>query len=88
MEDHDIRRTVENFAAAARRVRDGDVDGVEISCQAGTLIEQFWSPAMNFRTDGYGGSLENRMRFGLETLEAVAPGRRRRLCGRHPHARR
>ena len=71
MEDHDIRRTVENFAAAARRVRDGDVDGVEISCQAGTLIEQFWSPAMNFRTDGYGGSLENRMRFGLEILEAV-----------------
>ena len=71
MEDHDIRRTVENFAAAARRVRDGDVDGVEISCQAGTLIEQFWSPAMNFRTDGYGGSLENRLRFGLEILEAV-----------------
>ena len=53
-------------------MRDGDVDGVEISCQAGTLIEQFWSPAMNFRTDGYGGSLENRMRFGLEILEACA----------------
>ena len=44
MEDHDIRRVIRNFAAAARRVRDGDVDGVEISCQAGTLIEQFWSP--------------------------------------------
>ncbi|MGI9415152.1 MAG: N-methylproline demethylase, partial [Hyphomicrobiales bacterium] len=71
MEDHDIRRTVENYAAAARRAREGDVDGVEISCQAGTLIEQFWSPAMNFRTDGYGGSLQNRMRFGLEILEAV-----------------
>ena len=71
MEDHDIARTVRNYASAARRVREGDVDGVEISCQAGTLIEQFWSPAMNFRTDGYGGSLENRMRFGLETLEAV-----------------
>ncbi len=71
MEDHDIRRTPVNFADAARRVREGDVDGVEISCQAGTLIEQFWSPAMNARTDGYGGSLENRMRFGLEILEAV-----------------
>ena len=71
MEDHDIRRTRENYAAAARRVRDGDVDGVEISCQAGTLIEQFWSPAMNYRSDGYGGSLDNRMRFGLEVLESV-----------------
>ncbi|MEM7426981.1 MAG: FAD-dependent oxidoreductase [Pseudomonadota bacterium] len=71
MEDHDIRRVVRNFASAARRVRDGDVDGVEISCQAGTLIEQFWSPHLNFRSDGYGGSLENRMRLGLEVLEAV-----------------
>ena len=71
MEDHDIRRTRRNYAEAARRVREGDVDGVEISCQAGTLIEQFWSPAMNVRTDGYGGSLENRMRFGLEILESV-----------------
>lgn len=71
MEDHDIRRTRHNYAKAARRVREGDVDGVEISCQAGTLIEQFWSPAMNVRTDGYGGSLENRMRFGLEILESV-----------------
>ncbi|WP_137931778.1 oxidoreductase [Mesorhizobium comanense] len=75
MEDHDIGRTIENYAAAAARVREGDVDGVEISCQAGTLIEQFWSPAMNHRTDGYGGTLANRMRFGLEILEAV----RRRL---------
>ncbi len=71
MEDYDIRRTVEDYAAAARRVRDGGVDGVEISCQAGTLIEQFWSPAMNFREDDYGGSPENRMRYGLEVLGAV-----------------
>ena len=71
MEDHDIRRTPVNFANAARRVRDGDVDGVEISCQGGTLIEQFWSPAMNHRRDAYGGTLANRMRFGLEVLEAV-----------------
>lgn len=71
MEDHDIRRTIDNYVAAATRVREGDVDGVEISCQAGTLIEQFWSPAMNHRTDGYGGSLANRMRFGLEILVAV-----------------
>jgi len=71
MEAHDIRRVRDRFAAAARRVQDGDVDGVEISCQAGTLVEQFWSPEMNRRTDGYGGSLENRMRLGLEILESV-----------------
>lgn len=71
MEDHDIRRVCAAFAAAARRVRDGDVDGVEVSCQAGTLIEQFWSPAMNHRSDGYGGSLRNRMRFGIEVIESI-----------------
>ena len=49
---------------------EGNLDGVEISTQAGTLIEQFWSPAMNQRSDDYGGSLANRMRFGLEVLEA------------------
>ena len=71
MEDHDIRRVQKDCAQAARRVREGEVDGVELSCQAGTLIEQFWSPAMNAREDDYGGSLENRMRFGLELLAAV-----------------
>jgi len=71
MEDHDMRRICRDFATAVCRAREGDLDGVEISCQAGTLIEQFWSPAMNKRTDGYGGSFENRMRFGLEVLETV-----------------
>ena len=70
----DMRRIRDSYAAAARRVRDGDVDGVEISCQADTLIEQFWSPAMNHRNDGYGGSLANRMRFGLEVLASVRKG--------------
>jgi 2,4-dienoyl-CoA reductase-like NADH-dependent reductase (Old Yellow Enzyme family)/thioredoxin reductase len=70
LEAHDIRRLIRDYAAAARRTQEGDLDGVEISCQAGTLIEQFWSPAMNHRSDGYGGSLANRMRFGLEVLEA------------------
>ncbi|HYC14450.1 MAG TPA: FAD-dependent oxidoreductase [Stellaceae bacterium] len=71
IEDHDIARIRRDFANAARRAREGDLDGVEISCQAATLIEQFWSPALNLRTDGYGGSLQNRMRFGLEVLESV-----------------
>jgi 2,4-dienoyl-CoA reductase-like NADH-dependent reductase (Old Yellow Enzyme family)/thioredoxin reductase len=71
IEDHDIRRLCEDYAAAGRRARLGNIDGIEISCQAGTLIEQFWSPAMNFRDDEYGGSLENRMRFGFEVLQAM-----------------
>ena len=71
MEMHDIRRVQREFAATVRRMREGGMDGVELSFQAGTLIEQFWSPAMNFREDEYGGSLENRVRFGLEVLEAI-----------------
>jgi 2,4-dienoyl-CoA reductase-like NADH-dependent reductase (Old Yellow Enzyme family)/thioredoxin reductase len=71
MEDHDIRRVVRDFARAAVRARDGDLDGVEISCQSSTLLEQFLSPAMNQRTDAYGGSLANRMRLGMEILEAT-----------------
>ena len=71
MEDYDIRRVVRDFATAASRARDGDVDGVEISCQAATLIEQFWSPVLNQRTDRYGGCFENRMRLGLEIFAAV-----------------
>ena len=86
MEDHDIRRVIADFANAARRVRDGDVDGVELSCQAGTLIEQFWSPLTNSRRDGYGGSLANRMRLGLGGPRRGAPGGGRRLCRRHQDA--
>ena len=71
MEHHDIARVHRDYAEAARRAREGHLDGIEISCQAGTLVEQFWSPAINHREDEYGGSLENRMRFGLELLEAV-----------------
>jgi 2,4-dienoyl-CoA reductase-like NADH-dependent reductase (Old Yellow Enzyme family) len=71
IEDHDIRRITGDYAQAVRRAREGDVDGIEISCQAGTLIEQFWSPLVNQRSDGYGGSLENRVRFGLEVFEAI-----------------
>jgi 2,4-dienoyl-CoA reductase-like NADH-dependent reductase (Old Yellow Enzyme family) len=71
LEDHDVQRACRNYAAAARRVREGDVDGVEISCIPPGMIGQFWSPLTNVRSDGYGGSLANRMRFGLEVLEAA-----------------
>ena len=70
MEDHDIRRVVRAYGAAARRCRDGVMDGIEIEAY-GHLPDAFWSPATNRRRDGYGGSLENRMRFSLEVLEEI-----------------
>ena len=70
MEPEDIRRVVAAFGAAARRCKEGGLDGVELLA-TGHLIDQFWTPAVNWRSDPYGGGLENRMRFGLEALEAV-----------------
>jgi 2,4-dienoyl-CoA reductase-like NADH-dependent reductase (Old Yellow Enzyme family) len=71
MEDFDIRRVVRAYGEAARRCRDGGLDGVEVSAYAGHLIDQFLSPRMNRRTDRYGGSLDNRLRFAFEVLEQV-----------------
>ena len=66
-----IEEMVHSFAAAARRCRDGGLDGVDIHASSGYLIEQFLSPANNIRTDQYGGSLENRMRFLMEIIHAI-----------------
>ena len=66
-----IEEMVEAFASAARRCRDGGLDGVDIHASSGYLIEQFLSPANNVRTDEYGGSLENRMRFLMEVIHAI-----------------
>ena len=71
MEAYHIERVAQDFAAAAVRVRDGGVDGVEINCIPPGLIAQFWSPLTNQRDDEYGGSLENRLRFGMEVFRTV-----------------
>ena len=71
MEQEDIDRVIADFAAAARRAQDGGLDGCEVSAAHGHLIDQFWSPSVNRRTDGYGGSLPERMRLGFEILEAM-----------------
>ena len=71
MEGSDIREIVVAFGQAARRCKDGGLDGVEIVAAWNQLIDQFWSPLSNQRTDEYGGSLENRLRFALEVLEEV-----------------
>jgi 2,4-dienoyl-CoA reductase-like NADH-dependent reductase (Old Yellow Enzyme family) len=70
MEEADIRRVVASYAEAARRCKDGGLDGLELEAY-GHLIDQFWSPLVNKRSDRYGGSLANRMRFSIEVLEAI-----------------
>jgi 2,4-dienoyl-CoA reductase-like NADH-dependent reductase (Old Yellow Enzyme family) len=67
----DIRQTTEAFAAAAARAEKAGFDCVEIHAAHGYLISQFLTPFENRRTDQYGGSLENRARFGLDVLRAV-----------------
>jgi 2,4-dienoyl-CoA reductase-like NADH-dependent reductase (Old Yellow Enzyme family) len=67
----DIQNTVEAFAQAARRAAEAGFQVVEIHAAHGYLLHEFLSPLSNRRTDRYGGSLENRMRFPLEVVQAV-----------------
>ena len=71
IEPEEIWRVIGNYAAAAGRAKAGGLDGVELSAVHQHMIDQFWSPRVNKRTDEWGGSFENRMRFGLEVLKAV-----------------
>jgi 2,4-dienoyl-CoA reductase-like NADH-dependent reductase (Old Yellow Enzyme family) len=66
-----IAETIAAHAAAAARAQKAGFDCVEIHAAHGYLISQFHAPLENTRTDEYGGSLENRARFGLEVLRAV-----------------
>jgi 2,4-dienoyl-CoA reductase-like NADH-dependent reductase (Old Yellow Enzyme family)/thioredoxin reductase len=61
----------DSFGEAARRAKQAGLDGVEIHGAHGYLIDQFLSPITNRRSDQYGGALENRARFALETLGKV-----------------
>ena len=68
----EIRATVEDFVAAARNAVEAGFDGVELHGANGYLIHQFLAPNTNLRTDEWGGSVENRIRFAAEATEAVA----------------
>jgi N-ethylmaleimide reductase len=68
----DVAGIVDEFGRAAGLAREAGFDGVEIHGASGFLIDQFLQSGTNQRTDRYGGSLENRLRFPLEVVEAVA----------------
>jgi len=70
MDRHDIERVVKSFGQAARRCREGGLDGLE-TMAGGHLIGQFLSPLTNLRSDGFGGSVENRARFALMVHEEI-----------------
>ena len=62
----------QEFADAARNARAAGIDGVELHCASGYLVNQFLNPASNRRTDNFGGSPANRIRFPMMVLEALA----------------
>jgi 2,4-dienoyl-CoA reductase-like NADH-dependent reductase (Old Yellow Enzyme family)/thioredoxin reductase len=70
MEDWDIARIIKDYADAAERMHAAGVDGLELEAY-GHLMDQFWSPATNTLGSPYGGTLENRVRFTLEVVQAI-----------------
>jgi 2,4-dienoyl-CoA reductase-like NADH-dependent reductase (Old Yellow Enzyme family) len=66
-----LLRVKEAFVASARRAARLGIDGIELHCAHGYLLHEFLSPLANQRTDEYGGSRENRMRYPLEIFDAI-----------------
>lgn len=77
LSNKEVKSLEQDFINAAVRCFKAGVDGVELHASHGYLIQQFLSPATNFRTDEYGGSLENRMRFLLNILNGI-----KEACGK------
>ena len=73
----EIKKLICQFVEGAVRVQKTGCDGVELHASHGYLIQQFLSPNTNKRTDEYGGSLKNRMRFLLEIIDGI-----RKNCGK------
>ena len=71
MSKFDIQQTIQQFAVAAKRLERAGIDGVEIVATHGFLPSQFLNTHTNERTDEYGGSFENRLRFLSELLDAI-----------------
>lgn len=71
LEQHDLDRITRDFVEAAKRALRLGFQAIELHGAHGYLLHQFLSPIANKRTDQYGGSLENRMRFPLQVFKAV-----------------
>ncbi len=71
MSERQIRGTIRDFAATAQLARSAGYDGVEVMGSEGYLINQFICERTNKRTDSWGGSSENRMRFPVEIVRAI-----------------
>lgn len=71
LESKEINTIIEDFAKAAKRVKQAGYDAVEVLHGTGYLISEFLSPLTNCREDEYGGSFENRMRFGLQVMKKI-----------------
>jgi N-ethylmaleimide reductase len=71
LETAEIPQVIAEFAQATRNALEAGFDGVELHAASGYLPNQFLSPGANQRTDAYGGSIENRIRFVIETLNAM-----------------
>ncbi|MEK7309651.1 MAG: NADH:flavin oxidoreductase [Planctomycetota bacterium] len=69
--DKEIEEVINAFAESAYRAREAGFDGVQIHAAHGYLVSQFLSPAMNKRTDQWGGNVENRTRFLMETIKRI-----------------
>ena len=76
MSEREIWELIGGFERAAARARESGFDGVELFAAYHALIDQFWTPWSNRRTDGWGGSFEARMRFSATLLDRV-----RAACG-------
>jgi 2,4-dienoyl-CoA reductase (NADPH2) len=87
IEPEEIAEIVRSYALVARHVREGGFDGAELQSSHSALMRQFFSPYYNRRSDAYGGSLENRVRFAVEVIAAIRAEIGRdftlgiRLCG-------
>lgn len=68
----EVRRVTHDFVASAQRAIDAGFDGIELMAANAFLFDQFFSSELNTRTDEYGGSIANRQRFLLETVDAIA----------------
>ncbi len=71
LEHDEIVEIIENFGQAALRVKKAGFDAVEVLAGTGYLISSFLSPLTNIREDEWGGSLENRMKFGIEVMKSI-----------------